>query len=42
MIFLQKEGIFPRGNKLKFNIYMEYSNNIMKYDNVFNNLKFIW
>ncbi len=41
MIFYKKREFFW-GNKLKINIYMEYSNNIMKYDNVFNNLKFIW
>lgn len=30
------------GYEIKFISFMKYSNNIMKYDIIFNNLKFIW
>lgn len=41
-VFLQKEGIFLMGYQFRFISFMKYSNNIMKYNIVFNNLKFIW
>jgi hypothetical protein len=37
-----KKREFFYGYQFKFISFMKYSNNIMKYNIVFNNLKFIW
>lgn len=37
-----KIGNFLKGYQFRFICFMKYSNNIMKYNILFNNLKFIW